>query len=217
MNIPSVAGPTDTGRPDYSHSLLLTRQALNSYTSNNHIIHYKYSAYSGSCHDLPRTPHFDELRDEVYEVDADIDRIDEQMTRSQADTITKKGYLLKGPETSSDRVFAHIGSKSFKRRYCYLRQEVDGTYILELHKDEKQSEAKATIVMDFCTDVVQNPKRGRFCFELRMTAGHKSFTLAADNESELQDWLKKLQSVLTQNKVQEDKRVASLERGENGE
>lgn len=40
-------------------------------------------------------------------------------------------------------------------RYCYLRQEVDGTYILELHKDEKQCEAKATIVMDFCTEVVQ--------------------------------------------------------------
>lgn len=40
-------------------------------------------------------------------------------------------------------------------RYCYLRQEVDGTYILELHKDEKQGEAKATIVMDFCTEVVQ--------------------------------------------------------------
>lgn len=58
----------------------------------------------------------EELREEVYEVDADPDRIDEQMTRSQADTITKQGFLLKGPDTSSDRMFAHIGSKSFKRR-----------------------------------------------------------------------------------------------------
>lgn len=91
----------------------------------------------------------------MYEVDADPDRIDEEMTRSQADSITKQGYLYKGPDTASDRMFAHIGSKSFKRRYCYLRQEVDGTYILELHKDEKQCEAKATIVMDFCTEVVQ--------------------------------------------------------------
>jgi hypothetical protein len=32
---------------------------------------------------------------------------------------------------------------------------VDGTYILELHKDEKKGEAKATIVMDFCTEVVR--------------------------------------------------------------
>lgn len=46
-----------------------------------------------------------------------------------------------------------------------------------------------------------------------MTAGHKSFTLAADNETELQDWLTKLQSVLQQYKLQEDKRAASLERG----
>lgn len=197
-----------------SNGLLLTRQALHSYECNNHLIQYKYSAYSGSCHDLPKplkSP-LDDLKEEVYEVDADPDRIDEEMSRSQADTITKKGYLLKGPETSSDRVFAHIGSKSFKRRYCYLRQEVDGTYILELHKDEKQCEAKSTIVMDFCTDVVQNPKRGRFCFELRMTAGHKSFTLAADNEMEMQDWLSKLSLVLQQNKLQDDKRVASLER-----
>lgn len=58
----------------------------------------------------------EDWKEEVYEVDADPDRIDEQMTRSQADSITKQGFLLKGPDTSSDRMFAHIGSKSFKRR-----------------------------------------------------------------------------------------------------
>lgn len=52
-------------------------------------------------------------------------------------------------------MFVNIGSKSFKRRYCYLRQEVDGTYILDLYKDEKKGEAKVTIVMDFCTDVIK--------------------------------------------------------------
>lgn len=46
-----------------------------------------------------------------------------------------------------------------------------------------------------------------------MTAGHKSFTLAADNDTDMQDWLNKLQSVLHQNKLQEDTRLASLERG----
>ncbi|KAJ8944837.1 hypothetical protein NQ314_009378 [Rhamnusium bicolor] len=112
----------------------------------------------------------------------------------------------------SERSFVNIGSKSFKRRYCYLRQEVDGTYILELYKDEKKGEAKVTIVMDFCTDVVKNLKRGRFCFELRMTAGHKSYLLAAENESDLKEWLSKLSSVLQQNKIQEEKRAASLER-----
>lgn len=56
------------------------------------------------------------MKGEIYEVDADVDLIDEEMTRSQADSITKQGYLYKGPDTSSDRMFAHIGSKSFKRR-----------------------------------------------------------------------------------------------------
>jgi REP element-mobilizing transposase RayT len=46
-----------------------------------------------------------------------------------------------------------------------------------------------------------------------MTAGHKSYSLAAENELELQDWLSKLNSVLQQNKAQEEKRAASLERG----
>ncbi|XP_017854230.1 dedicator of cytokinesis protein 9 isoform X11 [Drosophila busckii] len=189
-----------------------TRQALYTYRAKNHLIHYKYSAYGGNCHDLPSVTPAEELLEELYEIDADQDRIDEEMTRSQADTITKQGYLLKGPDSASDRMFANIGNKSFKRRYCYLRQEIDGTYMLELHKDEKQGEAKATIVMDFCQEVVQNPKRGRFCFELRMTAGHKSFTLAAENEQDFKDWLSKLSLVLAQNKAQEDKRNASLER-----
>lgn len=73
------------------------------------------------CHKSALTSLFrispaDEFQEEVYEIDADPDRIDEQMTRSQADSITKQGFLLKGPDASSDRMFAHIGSKSFKRR-----------------------------------------------------------------------------------------------------
>ena len=35
----------------------------------------------------------DVLKDEIYEIDADPDRCDEQMSRSQAD-VTKQGYLL---------------------------------------------------------------------------------------------------------------------------
>lgn len=125
------------------------------------------------------------------------------------------GKFLEYSVTLSERwnVRNEIHSLFLRCRYCYLRQEVDGTYILEVHKDERQGEAKTTIVMDFCTEVVQNPKRGRLCFELRMTAGHKSFTFAAENENDLQDWLTKLQSILQQNKLQEDKRAASLERG----
>ncbi|KAG5877388.1 hypothetical protein JTB14_027999 [Gonioctena quinquepunctata] len=189
---------------------LFSKQCINSYSSNWNLIHYKYNAYSGSYTDLPQKPQENKLSEEIYEVDIDTDAVDE--SNPGVDNITKEGYLLKGPEIGSERSFVNIGSKSFKRRYCYLRQEVDGTYILEMYKDEKKGEAKATIVMDFCTDVIKNLKRGKFCFELRMTAGHKSYLLAAESETDLKDWLSKLSSVLQQNKIQEEKRAASLER-----
>uniref|UniRef100_A0A182JHE5 Dedicator of cytokinesis protein 9 n=1 Tax=Anopheles atroparvus TaxID=41427 RepID=A0A182JHE5_ANOAO len=205
----STTGATVAG------GLLLTRQALHTYESPNHLIHYKYSKYGGTCYELPRISPSEELKEEVYEVDTDPDRLDEQMTRSQADTIAKQGYLYKGPDTSSDRMFAHIGSKSFKKRYCALRKEIDGAYFLELYKDEKQAEAKATIAMEVCTEVVPNPKKGRFCFELKLKMNDgppKSVTLAADDEAEMEDWLRRIASVIEQNRLQEDKRLASLER-----
>ncbi|XP_063975168.1 dedicator of cytokinesis protein 9 isoform X2 [Diachasmimorpha longicaudata] len=193
---------------------LLTRECLKSYASNWNIIHYKYAAYSGTHMDLPKlSSKSNEFKDEIYEIDTDVDQIDEEMSKKN-DGITKEGYLMKGPEIGlekTDRMFAHIGSKSFKRRFCNLHQEVDGTYILELFKDEKKSEAKLTIVMDFCTEVVKNPKRGRYCFELRMSGTEKSYIFGADNESDMQDWLLKLNFVLQHYQQQEDKRSSSLE------
>lgn len=43
-------------------------------------------------------------------------------------------------------------------------------------------------------------------------SGHKTFTFAAENEIDLQDWIVKLDLVIQQNKAQEEKRCASLER-----
>ncbi|XP_011300539.1 dedicator of cytokinesis protein 9 isoform X1 [Fopius arisanus] len=193
---------------------LFTKECLKSYASNWNVIHYKYAGYSGTYQELPKSsPKSDELKDEIYEIDTEVDQVDEDMIKN--DGITKEGYLMKGPEIGlekSDRMFANIGSKSFKRRFCNLHQEVDGTYILELFKDEKKNEAKLTIVMDFCTDVVRNSKRGRYCFELKMSGTEKSYTFAADNETEMQDWLLKLTSVLQHYKQQEEKRNSSLER-----
>lgn len=101
-----------------------------------------------------RPPKPEGLREEVYEIDTDIDKLDNEDTNLKNTRITKQGYLMKGPDLSSDRMFPNIGSKTFKKRYCFLRQEVDGTYILELYKDERKGDAKVTIVMDFCNDVV---------------------------------------------------------------
>lgn len=46
-----------------------------------------------------------------------------------------------------------------------------------------------------------------------MIEGHKSYVLAAETEAEFQEWITRLSSVLQQNKIQEEKRAASLERG----
>lgn len=46
-----------------------------------------------------------------------------------------------------------------------------------------------------------------------MIEGHRSYTLAADCEAEMQDWVAKLKAVIEQIKLQEEKRAASLERG----
>lgn len=43
-------------------------------------------------------------------------------------------------------------------------------------------------------------------------SGHKTFSFAAENETELQDWVIKLHQVILQNLAQEEKRSASLER-----
>lgn len=36
-----------------------------------------------------------------------------------------------------------------------FRQQVDGTYILEVYKDDKKGETKATICMDLCEKVIR--------------------------------------------------------------
>lgn len=44
-----------------------------------------------------------------------------------------------------------------------LRQEIDGTHILEFHKDERKTDSKGAICMDFCNKVV------RVCIVLLIT------------------------------------------------
>ncbi|XP_075992073.1 dedicator of cytokinesis protein Ziz isoform X1 [Anticarsia gemmatalis] len=175
---------------------LLTRQALLSYASSWNLIHYKFSNYSGTYLNLPR-PVENKFPEEVYDIDADTES-DNETQAAKLDLGTKEGHLLKGPEIGSDRIFSNLASKSFKKRYCSMVREADGTYILEVYKDEKKTDTKLTIVMDFCSDVVRNPKRGRFCFELRM-AGGKGYTFSADNEEEMNDWITAFNAALKKN------------------
>lgn len=91
---------------------------------------------------------------EVFDIDADTESDNENQT-AKVDLGTKEGYLLKGPEIGSERIFSNLASKSFKKRYCSMVREADGTYILEVYKDDKKTDTKLTIVMDFCSDVVK--------------------------------------------------------------
>ncbi|CAG9099870.1 unnamed protein product [Plutella xylostella] len=165
---------------------LLTRQALLSYASSWNLVHYKYSSYSGTYLNLPRTID-NKLPEEVYDIDAETEGENDAQA-AKIDIGTKEGYLLKGPEIGSDRIFSNLASKSFKKRYCCMVKETDGTYILEVYKDDKKTDTKLTVVMDFCSEVVKNPKRGRFCFELRMSGG-KGYTFSTDTEEEMNEWI----------------------------
>jgi dedicator of cytokinesis protein 9/10/11 len=101
----------------------------------------------------PTRPIDTRLPEEVYELDTETEC--DQESQVTKDIGTKEGYLLKGPEIGSDRIFSNLASKSFKKRYCSMVKEADGTYILEVYKDDKKTDTKLTIVMDFCSDVVK--------------------------------------------------------------
>ncbi|GFQ85822.1 dedicator of cytokinesis protein 9 [Trichonephila clavata] len=177
-------------------SSLFTRQCLKTYINNWHVINYKYKPYAGSYLQLPRFPRQSELEDQVYEVDTEIDGGKDSVSSVGSESgIIKEGFLLKGPESGTDS-FISLATKSFKRRYVSLRQEVDGTHILEFHKDDRKSDSKGALCMDFCNKVVRSSKRSKLGFELQMADGHKSCILAAENERELELWISSLNTVI---------------------
>uniref|UniRef100_A0AAY4EL37 Dedicator of cytokinesis 11 n=1 Tax=Denticeps clupeoides TaxID=299321 RepID=A0AAY4EL37_9TELE len=94
--------------------------------------------------------------------------------------------------------------KVFKRRYFYLSQLPDGSYILNSYKDEKNfKETKGSIYLDSCIDVIPSPKMRRNGFELKMQERDSHF-LAADSEAEMEEWVSTLKQALQSNS--EDKR-----------
>ncbi|GBN28755.1 Dedicator of cytokinesis protein 9, partial [Araneus ventricosus] len=181
-------------------SSLFTRQCLKAYIKDWHVINYKYKPYSGSYLQLPRFPRQSELEDQVYEVDTEIDGGKDSISTVGSESgVIKEGFLLKGPESGTDS-FISLATKSFKRRFVCLRQEVDGTHILEFHKDDRKTDSKGALCMDFCNKVVRSSKRSKLGFELQMADGHKSCILAAENEREMELWLSSLNTVITNTK-----------------
>ncbi|KAK2157529.1 hypothetical protein LSH36_189g03056 [Paralvinella palmiformis] len=88
--------------------------------------------------------------------------------------------------------------ESFKRRYFYLKQQADKTYILEFHKDDKKLEPKGSIFLDSAIEVIKNAKRGKNTFQIQMQ-DKNIYLLATETEGDLDDWVNTLCKVIQNN------------------
>ncbi|XP_053329057.1 dedicator of cytokinesis protein 11 [Spea bombifrons] len=173
---------------------LFVKECIKYYSSGWKVVDYKYDEYSGDFRSLPcKSFRPEKTPSHVFEIDEDFDK-DEDCSSicSQKGGIIKQGWLYK----------ANIGTtipvtmKVFRRRYFYLTQLPDGSYILNSYKDEKNSkDSKGCIFLDSCIDVIQCPKLRRNAFELKMLdkSGHH---LAADTEQEMEEWLLTLKKII---------------------
>uniref|UniRef100_A0A8C6YHG5 Dedicator of cytokinesis 11 n=1 Tax=Naja naja TaxID=35670 RepID=A0A8C6YHG5_NAJNA len=149
---------------------LFVQECIKAYSSDWHVVNYKYDEYSGDFRMLPcKSFRPEKVPSHVFETDEDFD---------------------KDEDTSSLLRW---------ERYFYLTQLPDGSYILNSYKDEKISkESKGCIFLDSCIDVVQCPKMRRNAFELKMLDKYSHY-LAAETESEMGDWLATLRKVIQAN------------------
>ncbi|XP_055868577.1 dedicator of cytokinesis protein 9-like isoform X6 [Biomphalaria glabrata] len=175
-------------------SSLMVKECLKTYTSELQMVKFKYQAYAGSYQQLPNVSKKEPLQEHIFEIDADVEeRDDDTLSHGFMSSITKKGWLLKGPSGGKDNI---ISFSKFKKRHFVLKQQSDFTYTLEIYKDDKKSDAKETIFLDLASEVVKNPKKGKFCFEIKMNNKSPSCLLAAESEAEANDWITTLNKVI---------------------
>uniref|UniRef100_A0AAV2KQV2 Dedicator of cytokinesis protein 11 n=1 Tax=Knipowitschia caucasica TaxID=637954 RepID=A0AAV2KQV2_KNICA len=173
---------------------LFAKECIRMYNTDWEVINYKYEAYSGDFRMLPtKGLKSDKLPAQVFEIDEDAKDEDSSSLCSQRGGVMKQGWLQKANINSS----LSVSMRVFKRRYFYLSQLPDGSYILNSYKDEKNcKETKGSIYLDSCIDVIQSSKMRRNCFELKMQERYSHF-LAADSEAEMEDWVCTLRQALS--------------------
>ncbi|NWW57819.1 DOC11 protein, partial [Ifrita kowaldi] len=185
---------------------LFVKECIKTYSSDWYVVNYKYEEYSGDFRMLPcKSFRPDKIPSHVFEIDEDFEKDEDSSSLcSQKGGVIKQGWLHKANVNST----ITVTMKVFKRRYFYLSQLTDGSYILNSYKDEKISkESKGCIFLDACNDVVQCPKMRRYAFELK-TIDKYSHYLAAETEQEMEEWLVTLRKIIqsnTESSVQEKK------------
>ncbi|XP_039427861.1 dedicator of cytokinesis protein 11 isoform X7 [Corvus cornix cornix] len=185
---------------------LFVKECIKTYSSDWYVVNYKYEEYSGDFRMLPcKSFRPDKIPSHVFEIDEDFEKDEDSSSLcSQKGGVIKQGWLHKANINST----ITVTMKVFKRRYFYLSQLTDGSYILNSYKDEKISkESKGCIFLDACNDVVQCPKMRRYAFELK-TIDKYSHYLAAETEQEMEEWLVTLRKIIqsnTESLVQEKK------------
>lgn len=188
---------------------LFVKECIKYYSLDWKVVNYKYEEYSGDFRALPcKSFQPEKTPSHVFEIDEDFDKDEDSSSIcSHKGGVIKQGWLYK----------ANIGTtipvtmKVFRKRYFYLTQLPDGSYILNSYKDDKSSkDSKGCIFLDSCIDVTQCPKLRRNAFELRML-DKSSHHLAAETEQEMEEWLQTLKKIIqfnTDSLVQEKRYTA---------
>ncbi|XP_074057352.1 dedicator of cytokinesis protein 11 isoform X2 [Macrotis lagotis] len=173
---------------------LFVKECIKTYSSDWHVVNYKYEDFSGDFRMLPcKSLRPEKIPSHVFEIDEDCEKDEDSASLcSQKGGMIKQGWLFKANVNST----ITVTMKVFKRRYFYLAHLPDGSYILNSYKDEKNSkESKGCIYLDACIDVVQCPKMRRHAFELKMLDKYSHY-LAAESEQDMEDWLTTLKKII---------------------
>lgn len=141
---------------------LYVKELINSFKRDLHVVTFQYGFFSSSWNELPKFCKANDqinLVDQIYELDDDelaSNNIENDIYEfSSTVGIIKEGFILKGPEQGNESSFISIASKSFKRRWMSLRQEIDGTCMLCFHKDSRKMESKGAICLEFCNQLIK--------------------------------------------------------------